>query len=207
MKPSVWRDREPTNEYRLTVIDPGGTIGWAHFVIDVRAFSRPEHRILHWIKDWDHGEFVGAERDTVQRVVSMLNLTIDPAFGGVSYLMSEVVCEDFELKQLVGGKNLLSPVRINAIIEWECQKRAIRFNTQMRHMRTSVTRERLEMFGFGRGFKKDEFAAMQHAIVYMRQMKAKSKRHPWKLSERDVLNAYWDCDCADGKPCDMIHPR
>ena len=40
------RQKAKPGEYHLIMFDPGGTIGWAHFVLDFRAFSRPEHKAL-----------------------------------------------------------------------------------------------------------------------------------------------------------------
>ena len=118
-----------------------------------------------------------------------------------------------ELTQLIGGKNLLSPVRINAVLNWECYRRAIKFSVQARQLRTNITRERLKLFGFEGKFRKDEFAAMQHGVVWLRRLKQNSIARPWKLGEGGVLNVKWDCSCSkrrERRPvpkCDLIHPK
>lgn len=128
-----------------------------------------------------------------------------------AFLSMEVVSEDFELTQMVGSKeNLLSPVRINSVLGWECHKRAIKFSLQSRSLRTNVTRGRLAAFGFEGKFRKDEFAAMQHGIVKLRRMKKEANRRPWKLMQGGQHNARWDCSCAEGGTrvgCDMWHPQ
>lgn len=192
------------NEFHLWAIDPGGTIGWAHLVVDFRAFSRPEHKILRWIKSWDCGQLSGAEHAKLHELLRMIgaSLTVVP------FMAIRVVGEDFDKSNSPGSKeNLFSPVRQNAILGWECIKKGIRFDVQARQMRTSVTRDRLKLWGFGQGFGPHEFDALSHGIVYLRRMKEESRSRPWKLSEADILNAYYDCNCADGKKCDLIHLR
>lgn len=203
------------NQYQVTVFDPGrAATGWAWFSVDFRAFSRPENKLLRWITDWNCGEITGPEHDMLRQCVGRILVMLHDD-GGVPYLQAQVVSEDFELTQLIGGQeNLLSPVRINAVLEWECKNRAIKFALQRRTMRTSVTPERLVLWGFrpkhGRRWTKsskgkDEFAAMQHALVWLRKLKQESKTHPWRLQEADG-GQYYDCDCSEGKKCDMIHP-
>lgn len=214
--------RKP-NEYHLVTFDPGGTIGWAHIIIDCRAFSRPEHKVLRWLKTWDCGEFEGTEFDQCQEASRLIwrakfgdmpyNTTTDVVSAGLT--RDDFVSEDFELMQTIGGKNLLSPVRINAVLDYECKRWGLELNLQRRSMRTSVTPERLEMYGFkppGRRWTKsskgkDAFAAMQHAVVWLRRVKEQTRGRPWKLSDGGMHNAYWDCNCVDGKRCDLRHAK
>ena len=204
--------RKP-NEYHLAVFDPGGTIGWAHFIVDYRAFSRPEHKVLRYLKSWDCGEFTGQEHEQLDDALALVRRA---HFGDMPYTTrTDVVSEDFELTQLVGGNNLLSPVRINAVLDWECRKQGLRLRLQKRQARTNVTPERLMEFGFkstgkrwtttGRG--KDAFAAMQHGVVSLRRTKEESRSRPWKLSDTISSNASWDCACELGRRCDLTHPR
>lgn len=214
------------NEYHLVTFDPGGTIGWAHFILDCRAFSRPEHKILRFLKTWDCGEFTGQENEQVGEASRLIwrakygdmpyNTTTDVVSAGLS--KADFVSEDFELTQMIGGDNLLSPVRINAKLNWECYRWGLDLQLQRRSMRTGVTPERLKLFGFdspmnrgGRWTKtgkgKDAFAAMQHGIVWLRRTKEKSKSRPWKLGDKQTANARWDCACARGRRCNLAHPR
>lgn len=193
------------NEYHLVAFDPGGTIGWAHFIVSVKAFSRPEHKVLRYIKSWNCGEFTGQETEQLQAASALIyRAHFDPPpFNTITH----VVSEDFELTQLIGGRNLLSPVRINAVLDWECRKHGLELNLQARQMRTAVTKERLKLFGFQGSFRKDEFSAMQHAVTWIRRVKQKSRERPWKLSDRVSANAYWDCACRRRKQCDLMHPQ
>lgn len=214
------------NEYHLVTFDPGGTIGWSHFVLDCRSFSRPEHKVLRFVKSWGCGEFEGTE---FQQCQLAKRLIWRARFGAMPYNTStdviasaynrdDIVSEDFELMQLIGGQNLLSPVRINAILGNACQEWGMQLQLQRRSMRTSVTPARLVQYGYKSPFRrsgewskngkgKDAFAAMQHAIVWLRRTKEQSRGRPWKLSDGSTHNAYWDCGCADGVSCDLNHPR
>lgn len=170
-------------EYHLAVLDPGGRIGWATFVVDCRAFIRPEAKVLRWVKSWDCGEFSGTENHQCGEA-SRLMQRMRYGRNGIVHTM-DAVSEEFDLVQTKGGKDLLSPVRVNAVLDWECQRLlGLKLNLQARHMRMSVTPERLLLFGFEgrwvtRGEGKDEFAAMQHGVVWLRRVKAKSIERPW----------------------------
>jgi hypothetical protein len=212
------------NEYHLVTFDPGGTIGWAHFTVDCRAFSRPEHKVLKYLSTWDCGEFEGSEFEQCQEAKRLIwrakfgdmpyNTTTDVVSLGLT--KADFLSEDFELMQTIGGHALLSPVRINAVLSDACETWGMHLTLQRRALRTSVTPERLVMYGFkspmGRRWTKtskgkDAFAAMQHGIVWLRRVKEISRGRPWKLSEGGTHNAYWDCNCADGGRCDLKHPR
>lgn len=194
------------NKYRLVTFDPGGTIGWSYFIVDFRAFTRPEAKVLRWVEFWDCGEFTGQEVEQLSDALGLIHRARqnDP----VHLSKFDAVSEDFELTQLVGGDNLLSPVRINAVLDWELQTRyGLRLKTQRRQMRMSVTRERLRLFGFQGKFRKDEFSAMQHAVVWLRRLKQESRKHPWKFDDGISRNAKWDCACEEGGKCNLRHPR
>lgn len=197
------------NEFHLFTVDGGGKTGWAHFVVDTRAFSRPENKVMRWLIGYEHGEVAGDEYDQIRKLFARIRgVMIAYPSMGVSPMMVKVVAEDFDLVQTHGDKeNLLSPVRINATLAYLCRERAIKFAVQSRALRVKVTRERLRAFGFEGSYKKDEFAAMQHGVTHLRLLKRESLSNPWKLSDGTVLNAYWDCVCADGKRGhDLDHP-
>lgn len=209
------------NEYHLVAFDPGGTIGWAHLMFDVRAFSRPQNKALAWLKEWDCGEFTGERHAQLRECRDLIySAKFDPPpFNTIT----QVVAEDFELTQLIGGDDLVSPVEVNAVIDWECHKLGLTLIRQKRSMRTNVTPERLKLMGFdspmnrgGRWTKtgkgKDAFAAMQHAIVFVQGVKTKAAQRPWKLGDAQTYNTRWDCRCERGKnghrySCDITHPR
>jgi hypothetical protein len=208
------------DEYHLVTFDPGAAgTGYAHFTVSRYAFSRPEHSVLGNLIDWECGELTGTEN---QQIETAARLIWRAKFGDMPYntdtdvvasgrQLADIVSEDFELTQMAGGKNLLSPVRLNAKLDWVCSQFGITLQMQRRTMRTNVTPYRLRKFGFdspyrkdgnwretGRG--KDAFAAMQHGIVWLRRIKDRSRQLPWKIS------GSWDCACYEGKHCDLDHP-
>lgn len=205
------------NQYHLISFDPGGTIGWARFCLSSSAFSRPENKVLANLISWDCGEFEGTETEQIQSAVTLIHSTRGHPFRNRRH----VIGEDFDFVHTIGGKTLLSPVRINAVIDWECRKDAIDYTLQNRSMRTAVTPHVLTTMGFvstrkrwtktGKG--KDEFAAMQHGVTWLRRLKALTRGRPWKLSDGVTTNAYWDCACSYEQPlkggymgCDLVHP-
>src|SRR5262249_20764005 len=200
-----------TNRYMLLAFDPGGTLGWAMFSVDLHAFSRPEHSVLRRLEFWDCGEFSGPETGIMRQAVGL----VDYCLRLVSMFRLDVLGEDFDLTQLIGDKkNLLSPVRQNAVMEWECAKRGVGMKYQSRTLRTNINSHRLNAMGFeerwtttGKG--KDKFAAMQHGVTYLRRLKKESKSRPWKLDSKDIINGGgWDCSC-EGKIAsrhELVHP-
>lgn len=196
------------NEFHLVAFDPGArATGWAHFVVDYRGFSRPENKVLAHLKSWDCGQFTGADHEqytAAQMLVyrARYDWRKGSMTGGGYNARTEVVSEDFQLVQTIGGKNLLAPVRFNAVMQWECGKLATRFFLQNRTDRTAQTAERLNAMGFtGRWSStaksgKDAFSAMQHGVTWLKKLKRQSESFPWKLSDNVGTNAYWDCACA-----------
>lgn len=202
------------NEYHLVAFDPGAAAtGWAHFVVNYRAFSRPEHKVLQYVESWDCGQFTGSDHD---QYTAAQMLVYRARFGHREEFNSkaDVVAEDFQLVQTIGGKNLLAPVRFNAVLEWECGKLAAPFHLQNRSDRTGVTADRLNAMGFAGRWSttsktgKDAFSAMQHGVTWLKRLKRKSESFPWKMSENGSRNAYWDCACGDNIhfACDLTHP-
>lgn len=207
-----------SNEFHLIAFDPGAAAtGWAHFVLDYRAFSRPDNRVLANLKSWDCGQYTGPDHEQYT-AAQMLVYRARQGQPGEFNARTEVVSEDFQLVQTIGGKNLLAPVRFNAVLQWECGKLATRFYLQNRSDRVGQTAERLNGMGFtGRWSKtaksgKDAFSAMQHGVTWLKKLKRQSESFPWKLSDNVSTNAYWDCACADDPRAfienrhDLTHP-
>lgn len=204
-------ETKPPDTLSILWFDPGGVTGWAHLCLDVRAFSRPSNKALRYLRWWECGELEGDEHDICREAI---NLHWRIKFGGGRTSSVIVGTERFDLVQTIGGEDLLSPVRINAILDYEITQYGSRLEYQQRGERLQVTAQRLEAYGFegwprhwtttGRG--KDAFAAMQHAVMRLRRLKAHSKKHPLKLSRGENPVGRWDCACDRGKPCDIKHP-
>lgn len=167
------------NEFHIVAFDPGGVIGWAHLVIHFKAFITPRSKVLANLIDWGTGEFHDTESANLAECVALMRAA---RYGQMPFhSKTDVVTEDFELTQLVGGHNLLSPVRCNAVLEWEAARvGGVNFHYQKRQMRTGVTKQRLKMMGLS-SVGKDSFAAMQHAITWARRVKQQANQRPWKL--------------------------
>lgn len=191
----IWKPSLATpNEFHLVWFDPGSAAtGWTHFVIDCKAFSRPEHKILPRIVSWNCGEFTGPENEQLRKAEQL----ISSRYLGEFRNRWQIGTEEFQLTQSVGGRNLLSPVRINGALDYICFNHGLTLAYQNRTMRTQTTKEKLKLYGFQGRFRKDEFAAMQHSIIALKRIKAESKGHPWKLSDGIVANAYYDCTCRN----------
>lgn len=194
---------EECNRFHVLWFDPGSrATGWARIVLHYKAFSRPEHDWERYIEWWDSGELSGTEFEILDQASRLIS--------GVSFeagYRCVIGSEDFDNVQTVGSaENLLSPVRQNSVLGWECYKRNKELVLQRRNMRTSVTRDRLRIWGFEGKFRKDEFAAMQHGIAWVRRTKQTANRIPWRLNTPSYVSAYWDCRCARGRKCNLIHP-
>ena len=158
-------------------LDPGGAgTGWAHFQLNIQAL-KPGEKMLNWVEMWDSGCFKGPEYSQIEKAIASFDMLdayriLNPA------RRIDIVTEDFELTQTVGGRNLLSPVRINAVLEWEAHKLIIPFYYQKRQLRTSITRQRLAIWGYEKRWQKDEFAAMQHMFTWLRRLKRRANERP-----------------------------
>lgn len=177
----MWIEPKAAEEVHILWLDPGGITGWAHLCFGRRAFSSPSNKALKYLRYWQCGEFEGGEHDQIKQAI---NFAYQCRYHDrLSDL--HVGTEQFDLVQTIGGDQLLSPVRINAAIDYALQEYSIRLRYQRRVLRKQMTPERLRAFGFegkwtttGRG--KDAFAAMQHAMVYTRGLKVAADRGDWR---------------------------
>jgi hypothetical protein len=161
--------------------DPGGITGWAHLCFALRGFSRPSEKALRWLTYWQCGEFAGSEADQCDQAIQFAwQARFHERLSDV-----HVGTEDFDLVQTRGGKELLSPVRINAVLEYNLSTYSIPLRYQRRADRMHVTPQRLRAFGFegkwtttGKG--KDAYAAMQHAVLYTQRLKVAADKGIWR---------------------------
>lgn len=177
------KERYP-DDYHIVAFDPGGVTGWAWLRLSAKAFSAPARQrrlpVLPFVRDWDCGEFTGPEYDQLHEAVRLIHRA---KFGPINDFnaRTDVISEDFDLTQLIGGEELLSPVRMIAVLNWECQNRGFDLILQRRQLRTGVTRDRLKLWGFTGVHGKDEFAAMQHAVTHLRLVKKQANSAPWRV--------------------------
>lgn len=183
------------NEFHVVAFDPGGITGWAHFIINMKAFTSPKYRVAKHVIKWGTGEYEGDEFEILTQCTRRIHRA---RYGPMPFLQEcDIVTEDFQLMQTIGGKDLLSPVRINAVLDWNCRLHyGLRLQYQARNMRTNVTPERLDLMGYhapnGRkwvksGKGKDSFAAMQNAVTWLKRVKLKADERPWKADTDGVI--------------------
>lgn len=174
-----------TNLHHFLWFDPGGTMGWAYCRIRREAFVYRDERVLSNVEQWRSGELTGTERQVIQKGVDMVRKLV----YSTSFLLVDIGTEDFDLVQTRGGKeNVLSPVRINAVLDWEVGNCGAKLHYQNRALRTSQTRERIKAFGIPSPKGKDALAAMQHLVYRVRTVKKASMAKPWKMNLKDVVN-------------------
>lgn len=173
-------------QYHVTAYDPGSAAtGWAAFSVSKLAFTASERdtSVLAHIKWWATGEFRGTERVMVEQAVELARRA---KYGPMPFMSQcDAVSEDFDLVQTLGGKELLSPVRINAMLDWELNNIRVPFHLQSRSLRTSITSVRLRRWGF-KPAGKDSKAALQHGLTWLRRIKKESIKKPWILTEEEV---------------------
>jgi hypothetical protein len=171
------------NEIHFLWFDPGQTAtGWAFFSVHRRAFTNHRAKILTNILFWRTGEFTGTEHSQLEQAKQLMYWV---RFNPMPFVCpSYIGTEQFDLTQIIGGRELLSPVRINAVLDWECARTTgLTLEYQARSMRTNVTRARLKEWGLHGVKGKDAFAATQHAIVRMRRLKVETNKKPLELKE------------------------
>lgn len=172
--------------HNVITFDGGGTVGWAWIAVRKQAFMSREEMILPHIVDWDTGEWYGTRHDQIRQAVELVRRV---RYSEKPFSFLDAVAEDFEFMQTLGGNDLLLPVEFNAVLDWELERNFnLRLQKQKRSLRTGVTEDRLTRMGFSptigkrwtkTGKGKDSFAAMQHAITWLRRTKERSKRRPW----------------------------
>lgn len=150
-------------------IDPGASTGWARLTVPrASLYGNVPGKIL----EWDYGVFFGPENQQVielcrlARGTQSLDYKIGPA----------LVVEDFDYESQVRDKELLSPVRIAAKLDYAVSRGEAddaRMILQSRgQAKSTVTDDRLRRWGFwvkGPDHIRDGF---KHALTALRRAKA-----------------------------------
>lgn len=167
-------DDEPeelTDSPVVIAVDPGGVTGWSILKVHPEALSDPTVRILDNIDHHAHGQIISpANSSDEMRCVDELTELVRQ-WPGAAVLM-----EDFILRMYSKGRELLAPVRLNAMLGYSLR---MQLGIEVTHLqqpseaKTSVTDERLKMWGFyekdgGMGHARD---ADRHAILFLRKAK------------------------------------
>lgn len=172
------RRGERSNMWTCIGLDPGGTTGWCVLRIHDLAMMSGEYRILDNVATWSAGQVGGTIGHQIDKLVDLVDAWPD----------AEIVCEDFILRQLSGGRDLLDPVRITEPLKWWLERGGRRawdteegedWKPRTLHLQqpalamTTITDERLEAFGIksltsGQPHARD---AVRHALTFARRRK------------------------------------
>lgn len=159
----------PPAELHIIGVDPGGTTGWGRVTVPRKSiFGDERGRIL----EWDAGQLYGPEEEQANELARIVRETQSLAYK----VGPAVVVEHFELRTNVRGDQVLSPVRLAAMISF------LRFLGRMgdsqivyqtaQMAKTTVTDDRLRRWGYwvkGQDHARD---AMRHALTALRRAKA-----------------------------------
>lgn len=151
-------------------VDPGGTTGWSVISVHPDALVDPDVAILDNIVHWTHGQFSGDENAQASEVLGLID-----SFPGCC-----VVIEDFILRTSNGGREVLSPVRITARIEFGLYVGGglvPSFRQMPSEAKSVATDARLRDWGFyeRKGGLEHARDADRHGLVWLR----KCKQHQW----------------------------
>ena len=171
---------EPT----VISIDPGGTTGWSVMVVHPEALVDPKVPILSNIEHRDNGQIRAMPVPLGKAKVKVRDLSHEER-ACIRILMHDVierwpgaviVIEDFILRKSGMSRELLSPVRLTAALEWAIDALPVPYEivrqTPSEAMQTA-TDERLKKWGlYARaGGQQHARDADRHSITFMRKAK------------------------------------
>jgi hypothetical protein len=158
----------PCADPTVVAIDPGETTGWSVMSVHPEALSEGDVSILQNILHWTHGQIVGDENAQASEVLGIVDM-----FPGACVLI-----EDFILRTANAGREVLSPVRITAKIEYGLWLvGAVSYRQMPSEAKSVATDDRLKSWGFYEraGGLQHARDADRHALTWLR----KSKQHAW----------------------------
>lgn len=173
---------------RVVAFDPGGTTGWSIMRLDIEKMFDKTARAHECVTDWYHGEIdCGAMSGNVMNSAIAQGYDLGQPESGEHagvWLMdrlirsgrgvpgSAVVLEDFILRTATKGRDALSPVRINAALSqiiWEAKQVPMPTLQQPSEAKTTVTDERLKLWGFWAPGSRHARDADRHALTFIRK--------------------------------------
>lgn len=192
----VWPEANP-DVVRLLILgyDPGVTTGWAALRLDleelcVGGFSElalksgggrnPE------LLAWDTGVFRGGDGACAEQMLGLVRGTWeegDFASGEDSDVMG-IAQEDFILRMLSADRDLLSPVRINAVFDHIARPVPVpRRKQQPSDALRVVTDQRLRSMNMWRsGMATHEVDALRHAVLLARSLSEPAFLARWRAA-------------------------
>ena len=155
----------------VVAVDPGGVTGWSVIQVHPEALSDPAIPILANIEHWSHGQIKSPANDTDEQDCVTELVGIVKQWPGCSVLM-----EDFILRMFSMGRELLAPVRLNAMFAYALRTELgmeVTHRQQPSEAKTIATDIRLKEWGLyeREGGLEHARDADRHAIVWMRKAK------------------------------------
>jgi hypothetical protein len=163
-------------------IDPGGTTGWSVMVVHPEALVDRDVPVLGNIEYHGNGQITSIP--TNGKAVKALELSIAERLAVRSLIAdvlirwpgSALVIEDFLLRKRTMDRELLSPVRLTAILEWEVENLDLHMHLvrqQPSQAKGVATDERLRQWGLYKraGGMQHARDADRHAITFLRTAK------------------------------------
>lgn len=192
------------NRATVIAIDPGGTTGWSLISVHPGSLVESDAAVLDNISVHQHGQVdCGSRRGNLGTSLHP-DISTDGEFSGVYDLFkliegwpcAAVVIEDFHLRQFRKDRDLLSPVRITAALEYLIWRegRDAHFQTpaDAKRVCTDDRLKRWQMYD-PVGSMVHARDADRHAILFLRKCKAKQSfraaAFPFLYGERGAYEA------------------
>jgi len=176
---------ELVTEPTVISIDPGGTTGWSVMTVHPDALLDPDVPIL--------ANFIHRENGQIRAIPTLANPRATPKARDLSeeerkcvrILMMDVilkwpgaviVIEDFILRKKSMDRELLSPVRLTAALEWAIDASGFPYYIDRQapsEAKSQITDERMKRWGLYKRAGGMEHArdADRHSILYLRKCK------------------------------------
>lgn len=159
----------PLEDPTIVSIDPGGTTGYSVMSVHPLSLVDGDVSILENVGHWSHGQIVGDENSQAAEVLGLID-----AWPGCCVLI-----EDFILRVSSGDRDVLSPVRITAKIEFGLflAGDVPHFRQMPSEAKSVATDDRLKSWGFYQREGGLEHArdADRHSLSWLR----KCKQYEW----------------------------
>lgn len=155
---------ELTGWANVCAVDAGGGVGWSVFCVHPEALIDDGVPILGNIQYWSAGVLAGPEYRVTVGAVNFCAQWPDGA----------VVGESFDVRKKIRSAEYLSPVRINAVLDYENRRRWGRemFMQSASDAKKTCPDERLKawnLYTVGPDHARD---ATRHAVLFLRRAKA-----------------------------------
>jgi hypothetical protein len=151
-----WHDPEA---YQVIALDPGGTTGWAIFLVHPDAMGGdPDIPVMVNIEWWTAGEFTGSSHSQVDEIVELVE----------AWPSARLVTEGFKLRQLNAE---LDPVEINHTVAWATRPRYWVVQPAALAM-GALPDERQKALGLWVPGKPHARDAVKHAVTFLKRRKA-----------------------------------